>query len=254
MEVAGEEAKAKSSSAAAKRRARIKKLVELRKEREGDVAPTEKNRGQAAVSEARAANLLKLGNSLEPSNRSGAIDHYIRAVKAAPRGASATEARARLKKLGCDPELAVLPAYKVKKVLDSITIVVSVEGGEDVMTRLIGVRPPQQKPDAQARAPVETASATAYLRQLLDGKSVALQTDKSLPESDDQGRMLAYVFVMPEQLCVNRELLRLGHVELATEAAFSRLEDFRAASGGNAPSGTVDPARDAAKAKNRRKR
>lgn len=99
----------------------------------------------------------------------------------------------------------------VTYVFDGDTIEVEI-GGVTERVRLLGIDTPETKVE---NAPPECfgLEATAFTRSLLpNGTKVRLERD--VVARDDFGRLLAYVFRVPEGLFVNEELLRQGFAQL----------------------------------------
>ncbi|HWH24214.1 MAG TPA: thermonuclease family protein [Candidatus Limnocylindria bacterium] len=103
---------------------------------------------------------------------------------------------------------------RVVRVVDGDTIRVEIDGREHRL-RYIGIDTPET---VHPSRPVEWMGreATAANRQLVDGKSVVLESDVS--ETDRFGRLLRYVWLHEgdEWLLVNLELVRLGFAQVYT--------------------------------------
>jgi len=91
------------------------------------------------------------------------------------------------------PEETEKEFYKVLKVIDGDTIAVDIDGKEEVL-RLIGINTPET---VDPRKPVECfgKEASNKAKEILSGKSVALEADPSQGERDKYGRLLRYVFL-----------------------------------------------------------
>lgn len=102
-------------------------------------------------------------------------------------------------------------AYKVVRVVDGDTIVIS-KGGEKVKVRLIGVDTPESvHPDAGKN--VEYGKiATKFTKKKVSGKKVKLEYDKD--KKDQYGRTLAYVYYGKKyDSMLNKALLKKGHAK-----------------------------------------
>jgi micrococcal nuclease len=99
----------------------------------------------------------------------------------------------------------------VESVIDGDTIVVTVAGSHE-RVRLLGIDTPESvDPDRPVECfGPEAAATTASL--LPEGTTVRLERD--LEARDDYGRLLAYVFRLPDGLFVNAALVESGHAEL----------------------------------------
>ena len=134
------------------------------------------------------------------------------------------------------PSLAAPPAPRVAdpattarvlRVVDGDTVVVACDG-RPVTVRLIGVDTPET---VHPRKPVERfgREASAFLKTLIDGKSVRLEYEPGPSRLDKYGRTLAYLYLEPGGLCVNREIIARGFGHAYTRYPFTFLDDFRAA-------------------------
>jgi micrococcal nuclease len=103
---------------------------------------------------------------------------------------------------------------QVLSVTDGDTIRVSIDG-RSVAIRYIGIDTPET---VDPRTSVECfgREATAFNRQLVEGKTVELETDVS--ELDRFGRTLRYVWIErgSEMVMVNEELVRNGYATSST--------------------------------------
>ena len=109
----------------------------------------------------------------------------------------------------------------VTRVIDGDTVVV-----ENVGTvRLIGVDTPEV---VDPRGPVEYfgREASDFTRQLATGKRVRLEFDQD--RIDRYGRTLAYVYLQPEDLLLNAEIIRQGYGFAYTQFPFRMMAQFRA--------------------------
>jgi micrococcal nuclease len=116
---------------------------------------------------------------------------------------------------------------RVIRVIDGDTIVVS-QAGKSVRVRLIGV----DCPEAGGRGkPVEwfANESSAYVRSLLDGRSVYLEFDPTGNKIDRYGRTLAHVYRVPDRLWINREIVSRGYGFALTRYPFAYLDEFRQA-------------------------
>jgi micrococcal nuclease len=115
----------------------------------------------------------------------------------------------------------------VERVIDGDTVVVRL-AGQPVKVRLIGVDAPES---VDARKPVERFAheSAAFLRGLVEGKSVRLAYEPAGAKVDRYGRTLAYLYLEPGGLFVNREIVakRFGHAY--TAYPFQYMDDFRQA-------------------------
>jgi micrococcal nuclease len=99
-----------------------------------------------------------------------------------------------------------LPATVVR-VVDGDTIVVRLPGDREERVRYIGVDTPESvKPGTPVQCFAHAASAEN--ERLVEGRRVRLVRDAE--ERDRYGRLLAYVYRLPDGLFVNAELVRGG--------------------------------------------
>ena len=118
-------------------------------------------------------------------------------------------------------------AVHVIRVIDGDTIVVS-QAGRSGPFRLIGV----DCPEAGGRGkPVEwfANESSAYVRSLLDVRSVYLEFDPTGNKIDRYGRTLAHVYRVPDRLWINREIVTRGYGFALTRFPFAYLDEFRQA-------------------------
>ena len=83
--------------------------------------------------------------------------------------------------------------YQVVKVIDGDTIVVKIDGKDEVI-RLIGINTPET---VDPRRPVECfgREASDKAKEILTGKKVFLEADPTQADRDKYGRLLRYVFL-----------------------------------------------------------
>ena len=114
---------------------------------------------------------------------------------------------------------ATLPV--VTRVIDGDTIVVEGVG----TVRLIGVDTPET---VDPRRPVGYfgKEASDFTKQLATGKRVRLEFDQD--RIDRYGRTLAYVYLQPENLLLNAEIIRQGYGFAYTRFPFRMMDEFRA--------------------------
>jgi micrococcal nuclease len=130
--------------------------------------------------------------------------------------------------------IAPLPSYatepplaQVERVVDGDTVVVN-RGGQSVKVRLIGVDAPES---VDPRKPVErfARESAAFLRGLVEGKSVHLAYEPTGARVDRYGRTLAYLYRVDDGLFVNREIVAKGFGHAYTVYPFRYMDDFRQA-------------------------
>lgn len=96
------------------------------------------------------------------------------------------------------------------KVVDGDTVDVSVDLGfrlhQDMRLRLLGINTPELLSKSETER-LAAQAARDYLRGLLEGKSLRIQTHKD--GQDKYGRYLAVIFV--DDLNVNQDLIKAGH-------------------------------------------
>ena len=108
----------------------------------------------------------------------------------------------------------------VTRVIDGDTVVVDGIG----TVRLIGVDTPET---VDPRRPVQYfgKEASDFTKQLATGKRVRLEFDQD--RTDRYGRTLAYVYLQPENLLLNAEIIRQGYGFAYTQFPFRMMEQFR---------------------------
>lgn len=117
--------------------------------------------------------------------------------------------------------------YRVVRVVDGDTVILSMDG-EDVRVRLIGVDTPET---VHPRKPVEWfgKEASAYTKRLLEGRRVFVELEPGPTHNDIYGRLLAYLYRVPDDLFINLDLVQQGYGHAYTKYPFSRMEEFRKA-------------------------
>ncbi len=96
-------------------------------------------------------------------------------------------------------------AEEIKYVIDGDTVVLTSE----VHVRLIGINAPEvDHPEYGRKGEPYGVEATEYLRKLVDGKTVRLESGSE--PKDKYGRTLAYLF-LPDGLFVNRKMVEAGY-------------------------------------------
>jgi micrococcal nuclease len=122
---------------------------------------------------------------------------------------------------------APAPVARVERVVDGDTVVVRLDG-QSVKVRLIGVDAPES---VDPRKPVErfARESAAFLRQLVEGKHVRLAYEPAGARKDKYGRLLAYLYLEPGGLFVNRELVAKGYAFAYVQYPFQHMADFREA-------------------------
>jgi micrococcal nuclease len=137
--------------------------------------------------------------------------------------------------LSSAPSLAAPPSSqatdpttaRVLRIVDGDTVVVVCDG-RPVTVRLIGVDTPES---VHPRKPVERfgREAAAFLKTLIQGKPVRIEYEPGPSRRDKYGRTLAYLYLEPGGLCVNREIVARGYGHAYTRYPFTFMDDFRAA-------------------------
>jgi endonuclease YncB( thermonuclease family) len=226
MARAREMARAKSARIAAERKERRERLKRLAGERK-DGEKAERPVATVDQADAKAASMVRMGTALERSNRNAAIDYYVQALKASPESAAAEGAKERLRKLGVDPEVVVLPTFEVLRVVDGGTLVIRAQGTEEEeeTVRLVGVKAPGGIRPAELQERLGRDAVT-FLTKLLARKKVAVEREVADDAVDKEGRALVCVYRMPDGLAINRELVRQGQGQVDYEFPFEQLAEY----------------------------
>ena len=113
--------------------------------------------------------------------------------------------------------------FSVQRIIDGDTVEIQYNGNP-TKVRLIGVDTPET---VHPTKPVEAfgAEASAFTRNLLLGESVYLRFDREM--TDRHGRLLAYLYRVPDGLFVNLEIVRQGYGNAYTRFPFKHMELFR---------------------------
>lgn len=111
-------------------------------------------------------------------------------------------------------------AEEIKYVIDGDTVVLTSE----IHVRLIGIDAPEvDHPEYGRKGEPYGVEATEYLRKLVDGKTVRLESGTE--PKDKYGRTLAYLF-LPDGLFVNRKMVEAGYAETYRRFDFIYKKDF----------------------------
>ena len=169
---------------------------------------------------------LRLGRSLEKQNKQrGALRYYRDLVDDYPGTPEADEAAQRIAILTRPPSFGNRPPAKVLEVLDGRTIVIDL-GGARTTVRLLGLDPLPKKHSVSPRGSWEDQTA-AFLRDLVKGRSVHLDYERGVSQSDGENHTLAYLYRSGNMLAVNREMIARGFGVASRFGVFSQAEDFR---------------------------
>lgn len=131
-------------------------------------------------------------------------------------------------------ELAVVPtrkpaqakAYQVASVSDDYGVTLMIYG-KPTRVRLLGVEPPLVAP-AEGQPGVLPEEALRFVRNLLVGELVYLESDPRLAASDADGVRVAYLHRAPDGLLVNLEIIRQGYGLTAEAYSFQHQDAFAA--------------------------
>ena len=118
----------------------------------------------------------------------------------------------------------------VVRVVDGDTFVIDRDGTQHAV-RLIGVDTPET---VHPSMPVQAygKEASRFLTNLLKGERVYVVLDPQQGEKDRYGRLLGYVYRVPDGMFVNAEIIRQGYGHAYTRypfkymAGFKKLEQF----------------------------
>lgn len=108
-------------------------------------------------------------------------------------------------------DIESIRSYKVERIVDGDTIVVS-KNGEEKTIRLIGIDTPELNFTGDGAADPFGIAALDYAKSMLIGKNVELEMD--VQETDQYGRLLAYVWI--DGIMLNKLLLEQGIAKVAT--------------------------------------
>lgn len=98
--------------------------------------------------------------------------------------------------------------YEISRVVDGDTIEVTIDGSKKKV-RLIGVDTPETV-DPRKTVQCFGSEASSYVKNLLDGKKVALETDSTQGDVDRYNRLLRYVF-LPDGIDVGKQIISEGY-------------------------------------------
>jgi micrococcal nuclease len=108
---------------------------------------------------------------------------------------------------GAEYPPATVSVALVERVVDGDTVVVRLDGRE-VKGRLVGADAPES---VDPRKPVQrfARESADFLQRLVEGKTVRMSFDPSGAGTDRYGRLLAYRYLEPGGLFVNREIVQI---------------------------------------------
>jgi micrococcal nuclease len=126
-----------------------------------------------------------------------------------------------------DVEATSTPAdtFQVSRVIDGDTIVVNINGKNETI-RLIGVNTPET---VDPRKPVQCfgKEASNFVKNMLTGQSVRLQSDPTQSDRDKYGRLLRYVYL--GDVLVDEELISSGYgFEYTYDVPYMYQKEFKA--------------------------
>lgn len=117
--------------------------------------------------------------------------------------------------------------FLVTEVVDGDTVKVSSDEGVSTV-RLIGIDTPETK-DPRTTVQCFGNEATAYLKSLIEGKSIYLHTDDSQDDTDQYGRLLRYI-VLEDGTEINKKMVSEGYAyEYTYQVAYQYQNEFKAA-------------------------
>lgn len=115
-----------------------------------------------------------------------------------------------------DEDFSQDSAYKVVRIVDGDTVRISYEG-VDTSVRLIGIDTPEPNEDYGKEAAL-------FIQNLLQDEYVYLRFGAE--KTDIYGRMLAYLYRVPDGLFVNLEIVRQGYGRVETRFSFDHFNLF----------------------------
>lgn len=107
-------------------------------------------------------------------------------------------------------EVVLYGPYKVVRVVDGDTIVLSIDAVESKV-RLIGINAPESVHADESKNTPEGRMASAYLKERLQNKEVFLEYD--VGRTDRYDRILAYVYQDDATTMVNADLVQNGYAK-----------------------------------------
>jgi micrococcal nuclease len=113
----------------------------------------------------------------------------------------------------------------VVRVFDGDTLLVRL-GGREERVRLIGVDTPELEREGVEKQPFAD-EATAFIRELADGRSVTLRADPASRDRDVYDRLLRYV-ILPDGRTLDAEIVRAGLGFAYTRFPYERMEEYLA--------------------------
>ncbi len=114
--------------------------------------------------------------------------------------------------------------YYVSKAVDGDTVEVKTSTGKTETVRFIGIDTPETHDPRKAVQCFGTVAA-AKTKQLVEGKTVRLETDPSGDDHDKYKRLLRYVYL--GDTFINQYLVQQGYAFAYTVFPNSKLDEFR---------------------------
>ncbi len=113
---------------------------------------------------------------------------------------------------------------RVVHVIDGDTLVVEIAGARE-RVRLCGVDAAELSRGGREPLPYGE-QAREFLRNLLLNETVRMTADTIQPERGDYGRLLAYVYRLPDGLFANEELIRQGYARVYRRTEYRERKHF----------------------------
>jgi micrococcal nuclease len=122
----------------------------------------------------------------------------------------------------------------VKRVVDGDTFVMS----NNDRIRLIGIDTPEKFQSSKLEKDVERSgkdkkaiqelgkSASEYVRNLVEGKTVTLKSDSKNSDKDKYNRLLRYVY-LEDGTCINAKIIEDGYANAYLKFPFEKADEFK---------------------------
>lgn len=121
------------------------------------------------------------------------------------------------------------PRFQVFRIIDGSTVAV-ILNGQPVPVHLLGVELPAVRPSVRKQGGDRAGQEAAqFLKDQALDKAVLLDFEPGRPQRDQEGRILAYVFLASDGKLINRELIAAGHARVALNEVPSAAQDLRSA-------------------------
>ncbi len=117
------------------------------------------------------------------------------------------------------------PGYKVVRVDSGYAVILRIDG-KDTPVRMLGIEGVEATTE-DGKTQTLDKQIDPFVRNLLIGEFVYLEHDEDLSETDEDGKLVGYLYRAPDRLLVNLEIVRGGYALTANSYDFAHADTFR---------------------------